>query len=679
MLSVFSLDDETFETIRNRAIRSIAGYQKEWTNYNASDTGIALLELLAWMQEMQLFYLEHDRDGQEYLYLELLGMEPKKLTPASVYVHMSPYQSGRIHKNTGFYVGSLCFEPIRRGIAGMEVLRFCCTRSREDRLLWKCSEPEQLSRGVWLFGEHPEPGTSCYMGFDRPFLPEFIHTIYLELEASEENGRNPVGTKTKGLFSRYRLEFWSNNSWKRCKIIQDETCGFLQSGCIDWMAEGEWEKAEQLYWIRFRLTACAYDIPPRLINADTHCIRLLQKETLTTSEQMILPVQEEGVYIINLEEYFDAAEEIEVFLKSGEQYRKTDAWIRQDAKLELYCYEKEGAFLTVLLISARKHSKIPVCWEATGFPEQTIDFEDSGILSSQLRVLVETEYNSGIYRFWHPVPHLWNAGAEEECYCFQETEGRLLFGNGEHGAIPEGRIYLTDCVRSLGEEGTIKENQQFQWKYGTAYNPDTAKPGTPAETNRECLSRISKVMQAHRRAVTEEDYEAIVKQTPGLIIKRVKAISDKQGENSMTLVIEGGGKKATGKLHPIYQREIRSWLEDKRILGTRLKLEPPVYIPVSIRTEIVIYERFHQAEQWIRRVLEDYIRYDMADFGAKLKFSHLYGKLDGLSCVAEIKNLNAYASGKGIHMHRDGGFTLPEQGLAVLGDIQIQLVTDTKE
>ena len=43
MLPVFSLDDESFDTILNKAIDSIGKYQKEWTDYNPSDSGIVFL------------------------------------------------------------------------------------------------------------------------------------------------------------------------------------------------------------------------------------------------------------------------------------------------------------------------------------------------------------------------------------------------------------------------------------------------------------------------------------------------------------------------------------------------------------------------------------------------------------------------------------------------------------
>ena len=52
------LDDRTFEQLVQEAIRRIPVYAPEWTDHNASDPGITLIELFAWLTEMQLYSLD---------------------------------------------------------------------------------------------------------------------------------------------------------------------------------------------------------------------------------------------------------------------------------------------------------------------------------------------------------------------------------------------------------------------------------------------------------------------------------------------------------------------------------------------------------------------------------------------------------------------------------------------
>ena len=48
-LPVPNLDDRSWKQIVDEAVRLIPRYCPEWTNHNASDPGVTLLELYAWM------------------------------------------------------------------------------------------------------------------------------------------------------------------------------------------------------------------------------------------------------------------------------------------------------------------------------------------------------------------------------------------------------------------------------------------------------------------------------------------------------------------------------------------------------------------------------------------------------------------------------------------------------
>ena len=86
--------------------------------------------------------------------------------------------------------------------------------------------------------------------------------------------------------------------------------------------------------------------------------------------------------------------------------------------------------------------------------------------------------------------------------------------------------------------------------------------GTQPESSRECLLSVTKRERNIQRAITNEDYEVLVKQTPGLLIHRVKAISDEQDKNSITIIIETGMNKQHS-LSPVYQQQVLKWLEKK--------------------------------------------------------------------------------------------------------------------
>ncbi len=50
-----NLDNKTFDVLMKEMIASIPKHTKEWTNFNPSDPGIAMLELLAWISETLIY------------------------------------------------------------------------------------------------------------------------------------------------------------------------------------------------------------------------------------------------------------------------------------------------------------------------------------------------------------------------------------------------------------------------------------------------------------------------------------------------------------------------------------------------------------------------------------------------------------------------------------------------
>src|SRR5699024_2381862 len=49
------LDDIVYDTLVASAIAALPGYGSDWTDYNPSDPGITMLEMLAWLTEMLVY------------------------------------------------------------------------------------------------------------------------------------------------------------------------------------------------------------------------------------------------------------------------------------------------------------------------------------------------------------------------------------------------------------------------------------------------------------------------------------------------------------------------------------------------------------------------------------------------------------------------------------------------
>lgn len=86
-IAVFSLDDRAYADLVDEARALIPVYDSSWTNHNESDPGITLIELFAWLAEMQIYALDQITDEHRLTFLRLLNgpdLEPKRTTDGSI-------------------------------------------------------------------------------------------------------------------------------------------------------------------------------------------------------------------------------------------------------------------------------------------------------------------------------------------------------------------------------------------------------------------------------------------------------------------------------------------------------------------------------------------------------------------------------------------------------------------
>ena len=68
------LDDRSYQQLRDELVRRIPVYNPEWTDYNASDPGITLIELFAFLGENLLFRFNQIPDATKLAFLRLLDV-----------------------------------------------------------------------------------------------------------------------------------------------------------------------------------------------------------------------------------------------------------------------------------------------------------------------------------------------------------------------------------------------------------------------------------------------------------------------------------------------------------------------------------------------------------------------------------------------------------------------------
>src|SRR5262245_29813782 len=80
VLPLITLDDRKYQDLLDEAKARVPVHNPEWTNFNASDPGVTLLELFAFLTENLLYRCNQVPDRNRRVFLSLLGVP---LRPAS--------------------------------------------------------------------------------------------------------------------------------------------------------------------------------------------------------------------------------------------------------------------------------------------------------------------------------------------------------------------------------------------------------------------------------------------------------------------------------------------------------------------------------------------------------------------------------------------------------------------
>jgi plastocyanin len=322
-LDVPDLDDRTYEELLEDARKLIPVHSEEWTDHNAHDPGITILETLAWIAETYVYQLDQVTDAHRRKYLKLLGSLPRYPTPASVELQLTPtagFAGQRVPagvavvaaggaggadgsptssgpSTAGGPATGTVFEttaPFTPTLTGLERV------VSEDRAGRTDNTTANGADGMHYlaFGEAAEAGSSIYLGFDRdPFaaprldLAVDFHEEGLPAPASHgdeppefgplvETSRIPCEATFEpsvAIVWEHCTDYatWHDDAvWADVAVAHDGTNQLYGSGTVSLVRPPTWQPADArgtildqdtaYYWLRCRVVEAGYEIPPQL-------------------------------------------------------------------------------------------------------------------------------------------------------------------------------------------------------------------------------------------------------------------------------------------------------------------------------------------------------------------------------------------------------------------------------
>lgn len=442
--------------------------------------------------------------------------------------------------------------------------------------------------------------------------------------------------------------------------------GFLRSGCVTLRLEGElpaeWTEAPvQGCALRCLLETADYDRTPRLQALAVHLFPMEQRETrvrccvcpgdekaelrgrLPLIGNLLVFCREEADGPYFLYRQAPAAGVQGRFYRVEEDFEGVTLWF--DPAFGHVPCEAADAVRAVCYDEEMIHHRLlgPVY----GYDKQVIQLDlVADVLPESLLVAVETKNRDGEaeYRFVAPG----EKGPGGFAYHLRSREAQLVIDEPGGGGC---QLLLAGCAVTQGSRGNLRHCTTLEQRGGydgteveaRYFCPAPGRGGVSYESAEELRLRFSAGMRQVSVAVRTEDYEVLVRQTPGLCIHKVKAVAI-GGKNLVKIAVKPYTEEELPKLTPEYLRQLREFLEPRRMLTTRFELCQPRYVPVGVTATLSIRGMASHAREEAERLLRSLLDHvnGPQDFGGWVRFNELYQALSALPFVEAVDALNLY-------------------------------------
>lgn len=690
MLDSINLNNKSFEQIRDEAVAQIPLYSKDWTNYNASDPGITILENFAAFLALQQGELNEVPDRVKEKLLGLAGFSIRRGSAASIYVsldHARVKLPCAIPSRAKLYAQDICFETAgRMQVRNIGIDAIQSEALRDDGRVKALLETRGVRGGVALLGNQPAGGEQVL--FYVKNLPDNGVKTAIYFELVQRFHRNPLDPGAHNPFATVIWELRTTTEGYSRLEVCDETCGFLQSGYVSFTLGKRLRKsavkdaAKGMYVLRLTVAEAAYDIVPRFRKVSGLLMHLVQRDTqsdvvpmriLSGNEVCVRHSLLKGGY---LELYGrtlqDGLGSKYRKYREGVQYRteSVDLFTRRVIFAEPVPYELIAVIFAESMTVQRKLDML------YGYDNQVIPLPDNvRVYPRAFSVLVVEEADGG--GLCHVVRQ--NAADSREVrYSINEKDNTLVVHDcglyeGAQLWIGEYAVYRGGGGNVLAGTELLYEQQGDSALLGFVCCTE-AEDGCFEEDCAQLQHRFAKDVRTPVTMVTQQDCEHIVRNIPGLSIHKI-GVCPVPGRNEIRIAVKPNSMQSRPELSSLYIDEITRYLEQYRMLATKLVIEQPVYVPVNVAGIICVKRHFERCRENIERLLRRILDGISSDkpFGSRVVFHEIYGQLSAQDGVDRIQELSIFPDNYR-HANMSGmDIVLDSNALCCPGSFRIEL------
>ena len=557
-----NLDDRRFQDLVDDAKRYVQQRCPEWTDHNVSDPGVTLIELFAQMTDQLVYRLNRVPDRNYVKFLDLIGVNRFPPSPAKVpvtfWLAAIPTELRLIRTGTEVAtrrtereeavefttVEDLAIVPVavQSVRSSIEPDR---TRSHDDDMVKRS--------GFSCFGVPPKADDVLYIGLSEAAPGNvLVLTIKCTIEGIGVDPTNPPLV----------WEAWTGDDWEACEMERDSTGGLNRDGeIVLHLPRGHATSIiarQRAGWVRARVTPVAelqpvYSHSPLVTDIRAHTIggtaevihaRIVDKEVLGISDG-----------------------------SAGQRFQVERRPIVRHPDTFLEVSEGEGP-------------------ESGASDANAADGEGSA---------------TNRWERWTEVPHFADSGPLDRHYQVNGVDGEILFGptvrleDGtlrSFGATPPKGATLQ--LRGLAVGGGLIGNvNRLAISILMTSIPGVARienrrsgiGGRDAESLENAKLRGPLLLRTRGRAVTVEDFEELAREAAPDVarVRCVPAGIDGVGAGAVRVLVVPDVPTEAGRIRfeqllPGEEslRRITESLDRRRLIGTRISVEPPVYQGVTV-------------------------------------------------------------------------------------------------
>ncbi len=685
MIQKRNLDDQTYQSIVDAAIGRIPWLCPEWTDHNAHDPGVTVLELMAWYKEMQQYQTNQVTSALKEKLLKIAGVYSRAAAPARCTLTLPD--------------AGVAYLPLTR-LETPEGIPFELQETvpaRRPRII------QVQVEGVELRDEIVQTGSLTFQPF--AFGGRNDSALRIGLDTAEQQMlrlwfqvEEPAGVP-RTLFTRPdqqpRILSWTLEGCGRVEPLCDDTHSLSQSGCVVFAVPDTWpvESESGLRWLQVRQVDPGCEETVRLSGMSAAKWSAAQQETRAKSHAFTaLP---ETCWQGMVQDAMARESALAVFL------RKENGWV-QTAE---YTLERGPDGLTVMLNTRNTvqdgHENVTiVCldpvheadllFDATGLPNERLflNLGSRRVLTEHFTLWCNTLDLDGQTRVlpWHCVDDLLACGCRDRVFVYDAVQETITFGDGEHGAVVqrgEGAILVTDMTLSLCTDGNIPAQAGLRFvDDGCAAENSAAVGGADRESVAEAATRFLRSLGDTEKCASADDYARLARSTPGLRVAAVKVLpgydpAEPTGVSHMPIVTVVAVPESE-RTRPVpdarFLAEIQNRLERCRPVCTRVCVVPPVYEDVYVSLSLKTREGVTRNK--ILALLEDYLSVDGVGIGGLIRPGEVETRLLELPGVAQVRQVDIRAPGSGCYQQSGGDIRLARRAIPALRELKLDQIPE---